>query len=63
MLAMSTPIYDVRMDTRADGLTQELFDAKIDSLAMGLAAIFGDRSRADYKQDLKRARAEGARYF
>ena len=62
MLAMSTPIYDVRMDTRADGLTQELFDAKIDSLAMGLAAIFGDRP-CRLQTRPQRARAEGARYF
>ena len=32
LLATSVPIYDVRMDLMADGLTNEIFNKNIDSL-------------------------------
>jgi cell division protein FtsI (penicillin-binding protein 3) len=62
MLATSVPIYDLRMDLQADGLTKEQFDTKIDSLSQCLSALFADKSAAEYKRELRRARADEERY-
>ncbi len=62
LLATSVPQYDVRMDMRADGLTDALFDAHVDSLALALSQLFMDRSAAEYKRDLLIARGRGERY-
>ncbi len=62
MLATSVPIYDVRMDLMADGLTNDLFDEGIDSLALCLADLFSDRSKLEYKRDLREARTAADRY-
>lgn len=63
LIATSVPIYDIRMDMRADGLTNEVFNANVDSLAFCLADLFKDRSAYDYKQMLREARADKERYF
>lgn len=62
-LATSVPVYDIRMDTRADGLSKSSFDNGLDSLAYKLSSLFMDRSKAEYKRLLKRAYADGDRYF
>src|SRR5690606_25005473 len=62
LLATSVPEYEIRMDMLADGLTDEAFDANIDSLCWGLSRLFGDRSMQDYRRDLVDARARGERY-
>src|SRR5436190_12874057 len=36
LLATSVPIYDIRMDAKSDGLTDQLFNNGIDSLSMCL---------------------------
>jgi len=61
LLATSVPIYDVRMDTRVDGLTDELFENKVDSLALGLSHIFGDMSERDYARKIREGRRKGKR--
>lgn len=61
LLATSVPIYDVRMDTRVDGLTDELFENKVDSLALGLSRIFGDMSERDYARKIREGRRTGKR--
>lgn len=63
LLASSVPYYEVRMDMRTPALTTSIFNNKIDSLSMCLAKLFRDRSKAQYKQDLIRARSEGNRYY
>lgn len=63
LLSTSIPIYDIRMDMRADGLSNEVFDTNIDSLSICLAELFKDHSSGDYKRLLKDARAEKERYF
>ncbi len=63
LLATSTPIYELRIDTKAEGFKKEIFNAKIDSVAEGLAEIFGDRSAPEYKKILRDARRDGERYF
>ena len=46
LLATSVPEYEIHMDMRAEGLTDKLFFNGVDSLALGLSALFNDRSFA-----------------
>lgn len=62
MLATSVPIYEIRMDLAADGLTEEIFRKNVGDLAKGLAAILGEKSAAGYKKELLGARRNGERY-
>ncbi len=63
LLATSVPVYDIRMDMKADGLTPAVFTQGVDSLAFLLSKTFGDASKAQYLRQLKQARADGKRYF
>lgn len=63
LLATSVPEYDIRMDLRAEGLTNALFNANIDSLSWELSQLFGDRSMAQYRRDLIGAHQRGERYY
>jgi cell division protein FtsI (penicillin-binding protein 3) len=62
-LAISVPIYELRMDMRADGLKKETFDKNLDSLSISLANLFQDRSKNDYKNLLNKAYKRGDRYL
>ena len=62
MLATSVPIYEVRMDLNADGLTDEAFNENIDSLSIKLSNLFADQSPVDWKRQLVAARQNGERY-
>lgn len=63
LLATSVPIYDIRMDLKVDGLKNELFESKVDSLGRGLSRIFGDESGREYTRRLREARRAGKRNF
>lgn len=63
LLATSLPRYDVHLDLKASGISAESFNENIDSLALKLSQLFGDKSKADYKRILKEARRDGERYF
>jgi len=63
LLATSIPIYEVRMDLSRDVVSDELFHSGIDSLAFNLAYLFGDRSAAQYRSSLMRARQNQERYY
>ncbi len=63
VLATSLPSYDIRMDTKAPGLTDEIFNSKIDSLAKCLAQIPGRTNAAQYKAEIVNARKKGLQYF
>lgn len=63
LLATSVPEYGVYMDLRADGLTNDLFGAHLDSLCWNLANLFADRSAQQYAYELRDARSRGERYF
>lgn len=63
LLATSIPVYEIRMDMRADALSAEDFYANLDSLCRELSGLFGDRSVAKYKSDLKSAFEKGNRYY
>ncbi len=62
LLASSMPQYYVYMDTRVPALHDKkgaLFVAHIDSLALDLARIVGDRSQAEYKTRIVNAYRRG----
>lgn len=63
LLATSIPSYEIRMDMRANGLESEVFYEKIDSLALCLSKLFGDKPKSMYKKELTRAYREGRRFF
>ncbi len=62
MLATSVPVYDIRMDMKAAGLSDEAFKKEVDSLALCLAKLFKDKPVLAYKQQLVNARKRGDRY-
>lgn len=62
-LAISVPVYELRMDMRADGLKKENFEKNVDSLAWHLTNLFKDRTVADYASILRKGFNEGRRYL
>lgn len=62
-LAVSVPVYDLRMDTHAEGLSKEIFNKELDSLAIALAALFKDKPASEYKEIIRRGRKEKNRYL
>ncbi len=62
-LACSVPTYRIHMDMRANGLTDEIFDKNVDSLALCLSKFFRDRSKNYYRNNLRKARADGKRFY
>jgi cell division protein FtsI (penicillin-binding protein 3) len=63
LLATSLPLYDIRMDLAADGLTDKVFKEGVDSLAIALSALFNDRSSKQYRQELIDAHRDAKRYY
>ena len=63
LLATSVPIFEIRFDVASPHIPDELFYAKIDSIARGLENIFNKSSRWQIKNDLVKARKNGKRYF
>ncbi len=63
LLATSVPVFDIRMDLSSRVTSDDLFYAEVDSLALELSRLFGDRSPAQYRAALVRARREQNRYF
>jgi len=62
-LAISVPAYDLRVDTRSEHITDEIWSENIDSLSICLAGLFKDKTVAEYKSKLKTARRENKRYL
>ncbi|MDL5048467.1 hypothetical protein QQ054_20865 [Oscillatoria amoena NRMC-F 0135] len=58
LLATSVPVYDVHMDMVAEGLTKEVFNTSVDSLAWLLSKTFKDKSKDEYLRSLKQARKD-----
>jgi len=63
LLATSLPVYEIRMDVSPKVTSDELFYSGVDSLALQLSRLFGDRNPAQYKNTLIRARANNERYL
>ena len=62
LLASSMPQYYVYMDTRVEALHQKngaLFNRHIDTLALDLAKVVGDKSAAEYKSHIVNAYRKG----
>src|ERR1039458_1019536 len=51
LLATSIPIYELRMDMMADGITDDLFKENIDSLCFKMASYFKDKPASTYKDE------------
>ncbi|HEX5625921.1 MAG TPA: penicillin-binding transpeptidase domain-containing protein, partial [Saprospiraceae bacterium] len=63
-LATSQPIFEIRMDTRAAGLKDELFMKHVDSLAWCMSAyLYPEKPAAEFKKWLVKARKKGDRYL
>lgn len=63
LLATSVPIFEIRMDVASTLIPEQLFKEKVDSLALSLSRLFGDRSKYQYKLGLQTARKNGNRYY
>jgi cell division protein FtsI (penicillin-binding protein 3) len=63
LLATSIPSYEIRMDMKAKGLIEDTFYRYVDSLSLCLTNLFKDKSKQEYKNELKTAYKEGKRYF
>jgi cell division protein FtsI (penicillin-binding protein 3) len=63
LLATSIPVYEIRLDLHRSVVSDEVFYAGIDSLALQLSRLFNDRSSSDYKNVIMQARRQQDRYF
>lgn len=66
MLSTSTPYFDVYVDFAAEGLRQKngtRFDNNLDSLSLGLATMFPDKSKASWRRELKTGYQKKNRYY
>lgn len=64
LLATSVPEYQLRMDMMDGAIADDkVFYGKIDSLAMKLAAFFGDKSSREYSRYLRNGRRDSSRYL
>jgi cell division protein FtsI (penicillin-binding protein 3) len=61
-LAISVPIYEIRMDMLAEGLEKEVFEDGVDSLAWNLSSLFRDRTAEDYEAILREGYKNKNRY-
>ena len=55
-LATSVPYYDIYVDMRANHMHDTIFYRGVDSLALCLSKLFGDKDKATYKSLLKSSR-------
>lgn len=63
LLATSLPKYDIHFDTRASGITDELFKDKLDSLSVLLSIHFRDKSFSMWRSYLQNARNSNDKYL
>jgi cell division protein FtsI (penicillin-binding protein 3) len=66
MLSTSIPFFDVYIDFGAEGLRDKngrRFRENVDSFAIAVANLFGDKSVSAYKKDLQQAYNKKSRYF
>lgn len=63
LLATSLPYFETGMDVNTDGLTDDIFREKVDSLAYCLAHLFRDKPEKEYRKILRKARKDGDRWI
>jgi len=62
LLVTTVPEYIISMDPCEKVIEDERFNQNIDSLALCLSKLFGDKSKSEYKRRIKGARAKNRRY-
>jgi cell division protein FtsI (penicillin-binding protein 3) len=62
-MAISVPVYDLRMDTKAEKITTDTWNKNIDSLSICLANLFKDKSSGEYKAYLTKGKNEKNQYL
>ncbi|MES2618978.1 MAG: penicillin-binding protein [Bacteroidota bacterium] len=63
LLATSIPKYEIRMDTKVATVTNEFFEANIDSLSWYLSTAFNDKTQQEWKRYVIEARNHSERYL
>lgn len=63
LLAVSVPIFDIRMDVVTDSLSDRIFNRNVDSLSICLSELFKDRTASEYKDKLWEARRNKNSYL
>lgn len=63
ILATTIPTFELRMDTRANGLTDTLWNRHIDSLCMLLGRYIPEKSSSTWNEYLTEARSKKARHL
>lgn len=64
LLATSIPEYELRMDMFAGGIQDnDIFNEKVDSLALKLSHFFKDKTPKEYSRYLRNARRDSVRYL
>ena len=67
LMASSLPEFRIFMDFKAGGDENEtrdsLWEAKVDSICMGLHEIFPEKTAAEFKKHLEEGRAKGSRHW
>lgn len=62
-MAISAPVYDLRMDTKAEKITTENWNKYIDSLSFCLSNLFKDKTSYEYKSYLSNGKNENNQYL
>ncbi|MBL7919523.1 MAG: transpeptidase family protein [Bacteroidia bacterium] len=62
LLATSLPYYEIAVDINAPSITEKIYKANRDSLALSLSNLFEDKSSREYLKILNKARSAGDRY-
>jgi cell division protein FtsI (penicillin-binding protein 3) len=66
MLSTSTPYFDIYIDFAAEGLREkngQRFENNLDSLSLGLATLFNEKSKASWRRELKNGYQRKNRYY
>lgn len=63
LLATSVPIFEIRMDVASENITKQIFNEKVDTLALRLSQLFNDKPASEYRKVLKQGRRERNRYL
>lgn len=62
LLATSLPVFEIRMDFKAEGLTEDVFKSDIRNLSEALSGLFGNKTAYEYYTELSVARKNKERY-
>ncbi len=63
LLATSLPYFELRLDLASPAMTDDIFYQEVDLLAEKMAEDFKQKSKAQYRRDLIKARRVGNRYY